>query len=150
MVPSSDNHRRIEEAHTKSKDIIIKVKPHKKLTALISDRRDPAFVHKYAETVTTKVAQAEDIYDVIDIIQAMVEDIVVLQESQSSSRRQSLGFQRDSELEADTRLLANRLIMNKKLVEEYRKMELSVAKEIEEKLDLLKDYQINREVLSGN
>ena len=117
------------------------------MTALISEKRDPTFVHKYVDSVVKRVASAEDICDLMDIIQIMVDDIVNLQKSDPNSERPSTQVE-ILEWQADRRLLASRLAMNKRLLEEYRKMEKEVMKDIEAKLQLLKEYQINRNVLA--
>ena len=104
-------------------------------------------MHKYVDSVVKRVASAEDICDLMDIIQIMVDDIVNLQKSDPNSERPSTQVE-ILEWQADRRLLASRLAMNKRLLEEYRKMEKEVMKDIEAKLQLLKEYQINRNVLA--
>lgn len=124
---------------------------------MIAEGVDHRRMNEYANDIEAKVVRSDDIFDYVEIIDSIVDDLWQCQKRTAQHRQQNdacttSDFRRFEHLavdalEAEFRMTSSKAVIAKRIAAEYTCMIQALVSEISNKIDLLKSYKCSRAVI---
>ncbi len=117
------------------------------------------FVHRYSDQVINKIKSVDDVYDYVELIKLLIQDLQAVLTTRKSSKQKieslpanpsNLSSVVESQAISEARQLDRKRLLNIKIAKDYKEMIKLLEIEIKQKQEILRVYESRLRVLSGD